>query len=49
MKNESEKLDIITAYKELGSYRGAADLCGTSHKTVARGWWPPSKPTAAPA
>ena len=36
MKNESEKLDIITAYKELGSYRGAADLCGTSHKTVAR-------------
>jgi len=36
LKNESEKLDIITAYKELGSYRGAADLCGTSHKTVAR-------------
>ena len=36
MKNESEKLDIITACKELGSYRGAADLCGTSHKTVAR-------------
>jgi len=36
LKNESEKLDIITAYKELGSYRGAGDLCGTSHKTVAR-------------
>jgi transposase len=29
-------LDILTAYQELGSYRAAADLCGTTHKTVRR-------------
>ncbi|MGA8014917.1 MAG: IS21 family transposase [Candidatus Dormiibacterota bacterium] len=34
MKNTREQLDIITAYRELGSYRAAAKLCGTSDKTV---------------
>jgi transposase len=29
-------LDIINAYQELGSYRAAARLCGTSDKTVKR-------------
>ncbi len=29
-------MDIVNAYAELGSYRGAAALCGTSHKTVKR-------------
>jgi transposase len=29
-------LDIITAYREVGSYRGAAAICGTTHKTVKR-------------
>jgi hypothetical protein len=29
-------MDIISAYQQLGSYRGAADLCGTTHKTVKR-------------
>jgi transposase len=29
-------LDIINAYRELGSYRAAAKLCGTTHKTVRR-------------
>jgi transposase len=29
-------LDIINAYRELGSYRAAAELCGTTHKTVRR-------------
>jgi transposase len=29
-------MDIISAYRELGTYRGAADLCGTTHKTVKR-------------
>lgn len=29
-------MDIISAYQELGSYRGAAELCGTTHKTVKR-------------
>ena len=29
-------MDIISAYQQVGSYRGAADLCGTTHKTVKR-------------
>jgi len=29
-------LDIVSAYRELGSYRAAAALCGTTHKTVRR-------------
>ena len=36
MKTAREKLDIITAYEETGSYRAAAELCGTTHKTVSR-------------
>jgi transposase len=27
-------LDILSAYQELGSYRAAAALCGTTHRTV---------------
>jgi len=29
-------LDILAAYREAGSYRGAAAVCGTTHKTVRR-------------
>jgi transposase len=29
-------MDIISAYQEAGSYRGAAEICGTTHKTVKR-------------
>lgn len=29
-------MDIISAYQQLGSYRGAADHCGTTHRTVKR-------------
>ena len=36
MKSAREQLDILTAYAELGSYRAAAVLCGTTHKTVRR-------------
>jgi transposase len=36
LKTAREKLDIITAYEETGSYRAAAELCGTTHKTVKR-------------
>lgn len=36
MKNARERMDIISAYREVGSYRGAAAMCGTTHKTVAR-------------
>ena len=30
----SGKMDIIAAYREMGTYRGAAVMCGTTHKTV---------------
>lgn len=36
MKTTREQLDIINAYQELGSYRAAARLCGTTDKTVKR-------------
>jgi transposase len=29
-------MDILAAYREVGSYRGAAQICGTTHKTVKR-------------
>ncbi len=29
-------MDVIAAYREVGSYRGAAAICGTTHKTVRR-------------
>lgn len=29
-------MDVIAAYREVGSYRGAAAMCGTTHKTVRR-------------
>ena len=29
-------MDIIAAYREVGTYRGAAEACGTTHKTVRR-------------
>lgn len=29
-------MDIISAYQQLGSYRAAAEQCGTTHKTVRR-------------
>jgi transposase len=29
-------MDILAAYQEVGSYRGAAAMCGTTHKTVRR-------------
>jgi len=36
LKSVTEQLDIVNAYRELGSYRAAAKLCGTTHKTVRR-------------
>ena len=36
MKNARERMDILAAYREVGSYRGAALMCGTTHKTVKR-------------
>lgn len=49
-----ERMDIVAAYQQVGTYRGAAELCGTTHKTVRRvieaahaalaGELPPSRP-----
>jgi hypothetical protein len=36
MKSSGEIMDIIAAYREVGTYRGAAVMCGTTHKTVKR-------------
>lgn len=29
-------MNIVSTYREVGTYRGTADLCGTTHKTVKR-------------
>ena len=29
-------MDMIAAYNDIGSYRGAAAMCGVDHKTVKR-------------
>ena len=29
-------MDIVAAYQQVGTYRGAAAMCGTTHKTVKR-------------
>ena len=36
MKSARERMDIISAYREVGTYRGAAAISGTTHKTVKR-------------
>jgi len=34
MKSARERMDMIAAYLDVGSYRGAAAICGTTHRTV---------------
>ena len=29
-------MDLVAAYREVGTYRGAAGMCGTTHRTVKR-------------
>lgn len=36
MKSVREQMEIVDAYETVGSYRGAAALCGTTPKTVKR-------------
>ena len=36
MRNARDRMDVVAAYREVGSYRGAAVTCGTTHKTVRR-------------
>ena len=36
MKCLRDEMEIVNAYELVGSYRGAAALCGTTAKTVKR-------------
>jgi transposase len=36
MKSVRERMDILSAYREVGSYHGAAEICSTTPKTVKR-------------
>ena len=36
VKSPRDQMEIVNAYELVGSYRGAAELCGTTHKTVKR-------------
>lgn len=36
MKSARENMDMVATYFDVGSYRGAAEICGTTHKTVIR-------------
>jgi len=36
LKSARDRMDIISAYQQVGSYRAAAQLCGTTHRTVKR-------------
>jgi len=47
MKSLRERMDIKDAYREVGTYRGAAQICGTTHKTVKRAVLDSPKPGSA--
>src|SRR5205807_6758441 len=36
LKSAEERMDLVAAYREVGTYRGAAAKCGTTHRTVKR-------------
>jgi hypothetical protein len=36
MKSVREHMDMHAAYREVGTYRAAAEICGTTPKTVKR-------------
>ena len=36
MKSARERMDMHAAYQEVGSYRAAAEICGTTDKTIRR-------------
>jgi len=36
MLSARDQLDVITAYRQVGTYRGAAEMCGVTAKTVKR-------------
>jgi hypothetical protein len=37
LKIAGERMDVVAACREVGSYRGAAALCGRTYKTVTSG------------
>ena len=41
-------MDVIAAYRGVGTYRGAAEMCGTTHKTVKRIVERPPRPVSLP-
>ncbi len=36
MKSVRERMDMTSAYREVGNYRAAAEICGTTPKTIKR-------------
>ena len=36
MKSVRERMDILSAYREVGTYHGAAEICSTTPKTLKR-------------
>lgn len=48
MKSAREKMDMVAAYLDVGSYRGAAEMCGTTPKTVKRAVLRHQEGTASP-
>ncbi len=36
MLSARDRMNIIAAYQMVGTYRGAAEMCGVTHKTVRR-------------
>ena len=36
MKSVRERMDILSAYREVGTYHAAAEICSTTPKTVKR-------------
>ena len=36
MLSARDRMNIIAAYQMVGTYRGAAEICGVTHKTVRR-------------
>lgn len=36
LKSAKDRMNTISAYQQVGSYRRAAELCGTTHRTVKK-------------
>ena len=45
MKSVRERMDMLAAYREVGTYRGAAEICGVTAKTVKRAVIDAQRPT----